>query len=180
MLLSYVRRGQYIRVSRPPAAGARRGELIAVIDLRALKVRFVDGTAVLPEEASEIEEAALELRSTDPEKRAATTGYSDATAASLKYYLEKATELDKQLIDGTVRGAARTLRKTLPPRPKAPEADRSAISPIDPDVVAKALYRALGENAKGKVKGVPGEARRTEIRGFWDLRDVARQILSQA
>lgn len=181
MLLRYARRGRLIRVSRPPAAGERRGIPIATIDFRGTTARILDGVAASAEETREIEAAVRELASTDPEKRAATFGYPEATGSAMKYYLEKATGLDKQLIEGAVRGAFKTLRKAQPPKPKVDSAEpKPAVVPISPEVVAEALYRAFAANSKAKVKGEPGASRHTEIRGFWDLHEVARKILSRA
>jgi hypothetical protein len=178
MLLRYARRGNSIRISRPAAEGARKGQLIAVVDLRKFRFRILDGVSATAEEAKEIEEAAQELKSADAEKREATFGFSQSSGRALKYYSEKATELDKQLIGATVRAAYKSLRKASPPNPKAAaKVKRPAVSA---EAVAKALYRALADNAKGQVKGEPGAATQTEIRGFWNLHDVARKILSQA
>lgn len=189
MLLQYARRDRSMRVSRPPQAGEKKGTPIAEIDLRgAPKVHFLEGITASADETREIEEAVRELASTDPEKRAATFGYQEATGGAIKYYLEKATDLDRQLIDGTLRGASRTLRKASrkilgaqPPKPKvdAAEAKQAAAHGVSPEVVAEALYRAFAENSNGKIKGVPGSAKTTEIRGFWDLREVTRKALSQ-
>jgi len=57
----------------------------------------------------------------------------------------------------------------------SPEPDAA---PVRPEFVAEAHYRAFAEN--GKVKGEPGAAKHTGIRGFWDLHEVARKILSRA
>ena len=182
MTLLYARRGRLIRVTRPPAAGLRKGTLIAVIDLRAPKFHLLDGIVASVDETRELEGAVRELANADPEKRAATLGYQEATGGAIKYYLEKATELDKQLIGGTVRGAFKTLRKAQPPQLKtAPAEPKPTVAPaVSPEVVAAALYRAFAENSKGKVKGEPGAAKSTEIMGFWDLHEVARKILSLA
>ena len=180
MLLRYTRRGNSIRISRPAAEGARKGQPIAVVDLRETKVRILDGVSASAEEAKEIEEAAQELRSADAEKREATFGFSQASGRALTYYREKATELDKQLIGATVRAAFKSLRKASPSTPKA--AAKVKPPAVSPEAVAKALYRALADDGKGKsqVKGEPGVATQTEIRGSWNLEEVARKILSQA
>lgn len=178
MLLFYTRRGRSIRISRS-LTGEKKRMLIATIDLRGFKVRVLDGVSASAEESKEIEEAAQELANADSEKRAATLGYPEATAGAMTYYREKATDLDKQLIEGAVRGAFKTVRKAQPPPPNAAVAERKqAAARISPELVAEALYRAFSENSKGKVKGEPGAARHTEIRGFWDLHEVARKILS--
>lgn len=188
MRLLYARRGRFVRASRPPSDEMPKGKVIAVIDLQKGRARIADGVAASAEEQKEIDEAVQELKSSDHEKRAATVGYAEASRGAMKYYVDKATYLDKQLIGGTVRATFKAYRKTLPPKPAKPakpdpegvETAKPAVAPISPEVIAKAMYRALAENSKGKVKGEPGANKRTEIRGFWDLNEVAKKMLSQA
>jgi hypothetical protein len=150
-----------------------------MIDLWAPNLQVLDNVVVSAEELGEMEEVVRELANADPEKRAATLGYLEATDLAMKYYLAKATDLDKQLIEGASRGAIKTLRQARPPKPKVePTEPKQTVGPISPEIIAVALYKAFAENTKGKVKGEPGGARRTEIRGFWDLREVARKVLS--
>lgn len=178
-MLTYSHRGRHIRVARPPTAGASKGTIIATIDGRTFDIRAAEGIEIASDDWREIESSAQELRSADGAKRAATLDFTAASNRAVKYYLEKATALDKQLIAGTIRSAARAIRKAEPPKAKATIDEKRTSAPISPEVIAKALFQALEANTAGKVKGDPSAAKRTEIRGFWDLNEVARILLSQ-
>lgn len=117
-MLTYAQRGRRIRVVRPPTTAEAKGTLVATIDIRTFEVRVPEGTEVSQEERQEIAASAQELKAADPQKWAATLGFSAAVSNALKFYVEKGTALDKQLIWRTVRQAAKALRKADAPTAK--------------------------------------------------------------
>lgn len=188
-MLNYIQRGRFIGVSRPPISGGpKRGQLIATIESRNFSVRFIEDAKATKDEVDEIEGAAQELKAAPSERQAAIFEYPTATRSVMTYYAEKANDLDKQLIGGALRGAFRTLRKLTPrepneatDRPKA-AAEQKPSASISPEQLAAELHKVLESCASktSKIKGIPGNAKKTEIRGFWDLNEVARRLLSQA
>ncbi|TAJ92123.1 MAG: hypothetical protein EPO10_07255 [Reyranella sp.] len=181
-MLTYTVRRRRIKVARPPRGSMSTDEPIATIDLRRLSVRMMDGIEATPDEIKEIEGAAQELRAAGTAKYAATLGYIETTNKAVEYYVTKATDLDKQLISGTVRMASKAIRKAMPPKPQAAPAETKSQAPVTPEMLAEALYQALGATAsssKYKLQGPPRSGRQTEIRGFWNLTEVARNLLSR-
>ncbi len=185
-MLNYLLRRGRIKIVRPPTESAPKSEHIATIDLRRLTVQIMD--EAMPEEIKEVQSAVEELRNSSPEKKASTLGYAETTKGAVEYYLTRATDLDKQLISATARGAFKTIRKSNPPSPQAapPEqaepAEAKSQAPVTPEMLAEALYQALATTAppsKYKLQGPPRSGRQTDIRGFWNLTEVARNLLTR-
>lgn len=182
-MLNYSLRHRRIKVARLPVGSTPKAEHVATIDLTGFTVKILDGAT--PDEIKEVQDAAQELRTADVAKHAATLKYAKTTGRVVDYYLTKATILDRQLISGTVRGAFKAIRKSTPPNPQAtPVEAKEAKSQASatPEMLADALYQALAATApssKYKLLGPPRSGRQTEIRGFWNLTEVARVLLSR-
>lgn len=185
-MLNYSLRRRRIKVVRAPTQSAPQSEHIATIDLKRFTVQIMDEAT--PEEIKEVQSAVEELRTASPEKKAATFGYAEVSKGAVEYYLTKATDLDKQLILATARGAFKTIRRSMPPNPQAAPAEQpeqaaaKSQAPVTPEMLAEALYQALAATAppsKYKLQGPPRSGRQTEIRGFWNLNEVAKSLLSR-
>jgi len=100
-MLNYSMRRRRIKVVRPPSESAPKSEHIATIDLKRFTVQIMDEAT--PGEIEEVRGAVEELRTSSPEKQAATFGYAEATKGAVEYYLTKATDLDKQFISATAQ-----------------------------------------------------------------------------
>ena len=187
-MLIYADKIQTIAVSRPQAAGSEAQPVhIASINKRDFSVQLEAKAAPTTEEIREVEATATGFKWADDVRKEAVLRFPVSARRAARFYVSTTSDVDKQLIGAAARRAARIVKKNTPrPSDDAKTTNQAvpqaAPSPAgwSPEMVAQALFKALSTNSSGKVKGEPSSGKRTEIRGFWDLNDVARRLLSSS
>jgi hypothetical protein len=117
------------------------------------------------------------------EAQALVTNFPETMKQVLQYYQTKATDEEKKTIIQAVKQAVRALKKDIRAskgEEQAKQQKKRAFQQPEPEAVAAALYSVLSQEPDAKVAGNPAAGEQTQIRGQFDLNDVARKLLSFA
>ncbi len=107
-------------------------------------------------------------------------GFPKITKQALEYYQKGASDEEKKIVATAIRKAAKTIKKSLRggEGEKQPKQKKGRLGLPTPEQLAAGLYKVLAQNEGAKVSGDPQNGEHTQIRGQFDLTEVARKLLS--
>jgi hypothetical protein len=117
---------------------------------------------------------------TEPNKFHAAS-FPGVVQQALEFHEKSTSVEEKKPVADAIRKAAKVIKKRGQGGENGEEGKEKKKKKgklPSPEQIAIGLYRALSDNGEGKVSGDPRKGEVTQIRGQFDLTEVARKLLS--
>jgi hypothetical protein len=189
-MLTYVDRPGIIAVVRPAENRGEKNVRLGLIRKSNFEFAPDPGVSVSDAELQEIQTLADSHKAVDDAQlHRIALKYPETTTLVMGYYAGPASELEKHLIRQTVLAAYKETRRAdvrevpavqvrVAPPPSVEPVSVSALAPT-PQLLAGILYDVLAEAGRTRAKGDPRKGEKTQLKGQWDLVEIARQLLSK-